>query len=86
MFSNDLDSHQSSLGLFLTGDTYVGKNGYSLRLDGLEPGVNDRARDRAESWWHGAPLRHAPPRLRPWADVGRSWGLPSPSTRPSPGR
>ena len=31
-FSNELDTHQSSLGLFLTEDTYVGRNGYSLRL------------------------------------------------------
>jgi L,D-transpeptidase catalytic domain len=46
-FSNDTDSHRSSLGLFVTGDPYVGKNGYSLRLDGLEDGINDRARERA---------------------------------------
>ena len=46
-FSNGDGSHQTSLGLFRTADTYVGTNGYSLRLDGLEPGVNDRARERA---------------------------------------
>src|SRR5262245_32333207 len=46
-FSNAPDSHQSSLGLFVTGDTYVGQNGYSLRLDGLDKGFNDLARDRA---------------------------------------
>ena len=49
-------SHQTSLGLFRTADTYVGSNGYSLRLDGLEPGVNDRARERAIVM-HGAPVR-----------------------------
>ena len=46
-FSNEPESNRSSLGLFRTADTYVGKHGYSLRLDGLEPGFNDRARERA---------------------------------------
>ncbi|PAU54425.1 murein L,D-transpeptidase catalytic domain family protein [Pseudomonas indica] len=46
-FSNDTGSHQSSLGLFRTSESYIGKHGYSLRMDGLEPGVNDRARERA---------------------------------------
>jgi hypothetical protein len=40
-FSNTLGSLQSSLGLFRTLDTYSGSNGYSLRMDGLEAGVND---------------------------------------------
>ena len=46
-FSNEPDSHMSSLGLFRAGESYRGKHGYSLRLDGLEPGFNDRARARA---------------------------------------
>jgi hypothetical protein len=46
-FSNAPESHKSSLGLFRTAESYIGKHGYSLRLDGLEPGVNDRARERA---------------------------------------
>jgi hypothetical protein len=46
-FSNDAESNQSSLGLFRTAEGYVGKHGYSLRLDGLEAGINDRARARA---------------------------------------
>ena len=46
-FSNEQGSHQSSLGLFRTEAVYNGHYGYSLRLDGLEPGVNDRARERA---------------------------------------
>ena len=46
-FSNDAESNRSSLGLYLTGETYIGKHGYSLRLDGLEPGFNDHARQRA---------------------------------------
>ncbi len=46
-FSNRPNSHQSSLGFYLTANTYIGKNGYSLVLDGLEPGINDNARSRA---------------------------------------
>ncbi|WP_409229048.1 murein L,D-transpeptidase catalytic domain family protein [Halomonas sp. PAR8] len=46
-FSNTPESHQSSLGLFRTMNTYYGRNGYSLRLEGLEPGVNHLAFDRA---------------------------------------
>jgi hypothetical protein len=46
-FSNDVGSHQSSLGLFVTLDEYRGRHGRSLRLQGLEPGVNDRALERA---------------------------------------
>lgn len=46
-FSNVLGSHQSSIGLFRTAESYSGKHGYSLRMDGLEPGVNDLARERA---------------------------------------
>src|SRR5215207_6997552 len=46
-FSNMPDTHATSLGLFVTDTTYVGKNGYSLRLDGLDKGFNDRARERA---------------------------------------
>ncbi|ATJ83639.1 murein L,D-transpeptidase catalytic domain family protein [Halomonas beimenensis] len=46
-FSNTPDSHQSSLGLFRTMNSYHGRNGYSLRLEGLEPGVNDLAFERA---------------------------------------
>jgi hypothetical protein len=46
-FSNEPGSHQSSLGLFITQDTYIGQHGRSLRLVGLEPGVNDRALERA---------------------------------------
>jgi hypothetical protein len=46
-FSNQPESFQSSLGFYKTGETYSGKHGYSLRLDGLEKGVNDQARNRA---------------------------------------
>lgn len=46
-FSNTLNSYKSSLGFYKTAETYEGKHGYSLRLDGLEKGFNDQARKRA---------------------------------------
>lgn len=74
-FSNDNESHQTSLGLFVTRDTYVGKNGYSLRLDGLDPGVNDRARERAIVM-HGAPYV-SEAFVKANGRLGRSWGCPA---------
>ena len=46
-FSDHMDSHQSSLGFYLTDDVYFGKNGRSLRLDGVDAGFNANARARA---------------------------------------
>lgn len=46
-FSNIPESFQSSLGFYATAETYTGKHGFSLRLDGLEKGINDQARARA---------------------------------------
>ncbi|HSI77801.1 MAG TPA: murein L,D-transpeptidase catalytic domain family protein [Lunatimonas sp.] len=46
-FSNQHSSYMSSVGFYLTGETYQGNHGYSLRLDGLEKGFNDQARSRA---------------------------------------
>jgi hypothetical protein len=74
-FSNDDDSHSSSLGLFRTTDTYAGKNGYSLRMDGLERGVNDKALERAIVI-HGAPYVSAT-EAREQGRIGRSWGCPA---------
>jgi hypothetical protein len=74
-FSNEEGSYQTSLGLFRTADTYVGANGYSLRLDGLESGVNDRARERAIVI-HGAPYVN-PAATRTLGRLGRSLGCPA---------
>jgi L,D-transpeptidase-like protein len=74
-FSNQAESHQSSLGLFRTEDTYVGKNGYSLRLRGLDAGFNDRAFDRAIVM-HGAPYV-SDTFARAQGRLGRSWGCPA---------
>ena len=46
-FSNTSSSFKSSLGFYSTAETYIGKHGLSLRLDGLEKGINDQARSRA---------------------------------------
>lgn len=46
-FSNRLSSHQTSLGFYITGKTYRGEHGLSLRLTGQEAGINDKAYRRA---------------------------------------
>ena len=46
-FSDNDESHQSSLGFYLTDEVYMGKHGRSLRLDGLDEGFNASARARA---------------------------------------
>ena len=74
-FSDRMNSHQSSLGMFVTGDTYVGSNGYSLRLDGLEPGFNARARERAIVMHGAAYVSEAFAEAR--GRLGRSWGCPA---------
>ena len=74
-FSNRDGSHQSSLGLFVTADTYTGRNGYSLRMQGLEPGVNDAAMARAIVM-HGAPYVD-PAQGKRMGRLGRSWGCPA---------
>jgi L,D-transpeptidase catalytic domain len=75
VFSNEPDTHASSLGLFLTEDTYVGKNGYSLRLKGLDEGFNHRASERAIVM-HGAPYV-SDDFVKKNGRLGRSWGCPA---------
>ncbi len=74
-FSDVMGSRQSSLGLFRTADAYIGQNGYSLRLDGLEPGFNSQARARAIVM-HGAKYVDSSVASAN-GRVGRSWGCPA---------
>ena len=74
-FSNIDGSHMSSLGLFRATDPYDGANGYSLRLQGLEPGFNDRALERAIVM-HGAPYV-SQDLISKQGRIGRSWGCPA---------
>jgi hypothetical protein len=74
-FSNTVHSNQSSLGFYVTAETYVGSKGYSLKLDGVEKGYNDKLRERAvvmhnadyvsENW------------IRKYGRLGRSQGCPA---------
>ena len=81
-FSNVADSRQTSLGLFLTGGTYEGGNGYSLKLQGLDAGVNDRAEAR-HIVMHGA-WYVSPEHARQHGRIGRSWGCPALSEQIAP--
>jgi hypothetical protein len=74
-FSNQTGSHQSSLGLFRTDETYTGRFGYSLRLSGLEPAINDKARQRAIVM-HGSSEVSESFAAR-WGMIGPSWGCPA---------
>ena len=74
-FSNVVHSNQSSLGFYITAETYVGSKGFSLKLDGTEVGFNDKMRERAvviheadyvsEKW------------IRSVGRLGRSQGCPA---------
>lgn len=74
-FSNSHGSLATSMGLFVTAGTYVGGNGYSLRLRGLEQGVNDSAWDRLIVL-HGASYVNMAI-IRTMGRLGRSWGCPA---------
>ena len=74
-FSNVEGSYQSSIGLFRAAESYRGKHGYSLRLDGLEPGFNDQARQRAIVI-HGADYVD-PSWIDSYGRIGRSLGCPA---------
>ncbi len=74
-FSNTDGSKESSIGTFITAETYHGKNGLSLKLDGLDKGLNDNARSRYIVI-HGA--KYADPSVIPsLGRLGRSWGCPA---------
>lgn len=74
-FSNQHESHKSSPGFYVTMGTYEGKNGYSLKLEGLESGINDNAYERGIVM-HGADyVSQSLANSRGW--VGRSHGCPA---------
>jgi hypothetical protein len=74
-FSNNQDSNQSSLGFYITAETYIGSKGYSLRLDGQDPNYNSNIRLRgvvmhsadyvSEGW------------IKKYGRLGRSQGCPA---------
>ena len=74
-FSNKPESLQSSLGFYITGNTYTGKHGLSLKIEGIDHGYNDNALQR-NIVIHGAAyvdenwLQHSP-------FLGRSFGCPA---------
>ncbi len=74
-FSNRPESNQSSLGFYETMDSYNGKNGYSLHLQGLEKGINDNADSRAIVM-HGAEYVNED-LIQSQGYIGRSWGCPA---------
>jgi hypothetical protein len=78
-FSNTPESYQSSLGFYTTSSTYMGKNGYSMHLEGMEKGINDKAEERAIVM-HGAPYVNED-LIHNRGYIGRSWGCPAVSPK-----
>ncbi len=74
-FSNTPESNKSSLGFYITSNTYIGSNGYSLRLNGLERGINDNANSR-DIVMHGADYVNEN-YIHSQGYIGRSWGCPA---------
>lgn len=74
-FSNSSSSKKSCLGFFITGKSYNGSHGLSLALDGVEPGINDKARER-EIVIHAADYVSRD-FIRKVGRLGRSHGCPS---------
>ena len=74
-FSNTPDSHQSSLGMMRAAETYTGTYGYSMRLDGLEPGTNDNVRSRfiVVHPWAGSRTAY----INTYGEAAPTWGCPA---------
>jgi len=74
-FSNNPESFKSSLGFYVTGDTYSGNHGYSLRLEGEESGINDNALSRGvvmhSAWYVNENI------AKSQGYIGRSQGCPA---------
>jgi hypothetical protein len=81
-FSNQEDSHQSSLGFYVTGNTYFGDNGYSMYLHGMDLHYNDAAFKRSIVM-HGADYVSSD-FIKEHQRLGRSWGCPAVSNELAP--
>lgn len=75
VFSNDRNSFKSSLGFYVTGNTYKGKHGYSLRLEGEEDNINDHAKSRGIVMHSAAYVNETLANGRGY--IGRSEGCPA---------
>lgn len=78
-FSNSPNSLESSIGVYKTAYTYYGKNGYSIRLQGLEKGYNSNAMSRAVVI-HGANYV-SEDMVHKYGELGKSWGCPAVSKK-----
>lgn len=74
-FSNEPESYKSSLGFYITGETYRGEHGYSLRLQGEEKGINDNAMSRGIVMHSAAYVNERFARSQGY--IGRSLGCPA---------
>jgi len=74
-FSNTPESLQSSLGFYITSNTYIGAHGLSLRVNGVDPGFNDKALERSIVIHGAAYVDDA--RAKAGIFMGRSWGCPA---------
>lgn len=74
-FSNQMNSFKSSLGFYITGDTYTGEHGYSLRLEGEEAGINDNALSRGIVMHSANYVNESLGKVQGY--IGRSLGCPA---------
>jgi hypothetical protein len=81
-FSNDMDSYKSSLGFYVTSRTYIGRNGLSLRINGVDTGYNDKASKR-NIVLHGSPYVN-PQYMSDFGAIGTSLGCPAMPTGVTP--